>query len=66
MTYGTTMVIGQAMQGHLSPLYPSPPGDPDGSCHSNIIYLHNTRGIPKNKINMGIPFWGINWQTSKY
>jgi chitinase len=29
-----------------------------------MVYLHNTRGIPKNKINMGIPFWGINWQAS--
>jgi chitinase len=29
-----------------------------------MFYLHNTRGIPKNKINMGIPFWGINWQAS--
>ena len=63
MTYGTHGNW-SSHAGHLSPLYPSPPGDPDGSCHSNMVYLHNTRGIPKNKINMGIPFWGINWQAS--
>lgn len=63
MTYGTHGNW-SSHAGHLSPLYPSPPGDPDGSCHSNMFYLHNTRGIPKNKINMGIPFWGINWQAS--
>ena len=43
--------------GHNSPLYPSPPGDPDGSCSTGINYLLYTRGIPENKINLGLPFW---------
>jgi chitinase len=43
--------------GHNSPLYQSPPGDPDGSCSTGISYLSNTRGIPDNQLNLGLPFW---------
>ena len=50
--------------GHNSPLYPSPPGDPDGSVSTGISYLVNNRGLPASKINMGIPFWGKKYQTS--
>ena len=50
--------------GHNSPLFPSPPGDPDGSVSTGISYLVNTRGLPVSKINMGIPFWGKKYQTS--
>jgi len=50
--------------GHNSPLYPSPPGDPDGSVSTGISYLVNNRGLPPSKINMGIPFWGKKYQTS--
>ncbi len=50
--------------GHNSPLYPSPPGDPDGSVSTGITYLVNTRGLPASKINMGMPFWGKKYQTS--
>ena len=50
--------------GHNSPLFPSPPGDSDGSVSTGIDYLVNTRGLPNSKINMGIPFWGKKYQTS--
>ena len=50
--------------GHNSPLYQSPPGDPDGSCHTGINYLVNTRGIPESQINMGLPFWGLQYNSS--
>jgi len=29
-----------------------------------MSYLIDSRGIPKNKINMGLPFWGIKWESS--
>ena len=63
MTYGTHGNW-SSHSGHLAPLYSSPPSDFDGSCHTNINYLSNTRGIPKNKINMGMPFWGVEWESS--
>jgi len=50
--------------GHNSPLYQSPPGDADGSVQTGINYLVNTRGLPENKINMGIPFWGKKYNAS--
>ena len=50
--------------GHNSPLYQSPPGDVDGSVQTGINYLVNTRGLPENKINMGIPFWGKKYNAS--
>ena len=51
--------------GHNSPLYQSPPGDPDGSVETGINYLLNTRGVPESKVNMGIPFWGKKYNTSQ-
>jgi len=63
MTYGTHGDWSNHV-GHLAPLYPSPPGDPDGSCDTNMDYLHSSRNIPKEKINMGIPFWGLQWESS--
>jgi GH18 family chitinase len=63
MTYGTHGNW-SSHSGHLAPLYSSPPNDPDGSCHANMNYLSNTRGIPKNKLNMGMPFWGVEWESS--
>ena len=50
--------------GHNSPLYQSPPGDPDGSCQTGMNYLILTRGIPANQINLGLPFWGIQFNAS--
>ena len=35
--------------GHNSPLYQSPPGDPDGSCQTGINYLLLTRGVPADQ-----------------
>ncbi len=49
--------------GHNSPLYQSPQGDPDGSVQTGINYLIS-RGIPPEKLNMGIPFWGKQYNTS--
>ena len=49
--------------GHNAPLYPSPIGDPDGSVSTGINYLLNTRGIEPNKLNMGIPFYGIEYNA---
>ena len=63
MTYGTHGDW-SSHSGHLAPLYSSPPGDPDGSCHTNINYLSTTRSIPKSKINLGMPFWGLKWESS--
>ena len=63
MTYGTHGNW-STHSGHLAPLYSSPPGDVDGSCHIGMDYLSNDRGIPKSKINMGLPFWGIQWESS--
>ena len=63
MTYGTHGNW-SSHSGHLAPLYSSPPGDPDGSCHASMNYLSNTRSIPKNKLNMGMPFWGVKWESS--
>ena len=62
MTYGTHGNW-SSHSGHLSPLYPSPAGDPDGSCHDNIFYLSTIRNIPKSKINIGMPFWGLKWNS---
>ena len=50
--------------GHNSPLYQSPPGDPDGSCSTGISYLSNTRGIPDSQLNLGLPFWGKKYNSS--
>ena len=63
MTYGTHGDWSNHV-GHLAPLYASPPEDPDGSCDTNMDYLHNSRNIPKEKINMGMPFWGLKWESS--
>ena len=49
--------------GHNSPLYQSPPGDPDGSVETGINYLVNTRGLPETKVNIGIPFWGKKYNA---
>ena len=50
--------------GHNAPLYPSPPGDPEGSVSIGINYLLNTRGIESNKLNVGIPFYGKEYNAS--
>lgn len=49
--------------GHNAPLY-APPTDYDGSAHQGIQYLHVTRGIPKNKMTLGVPFYGKQFTAS--
>ena len=44
-------------------MFQSPPGDSDGSCSTGIGYLATTRGIPREKINLGVPFWGKKYST---
>lgn len=53
-----------AHAGHNSPLFQSPPGDPDGSCSTGIGYLTSTRGVPRHQINLGLPFWGKKYQAT--
>jgi len=43
--------------GHNSPLY-APPNDPCGSVHDGIQYIRFTRNVPRQKIVLGIPFYG--------
>lgn len=50
--------------GHNAPLYPSPPNDPDGSVHTGINYLINTRGVSPDMINLGIPFYGKQYNAT--
>lgn len=49
--------------GHNSPLY-HPSTCSDGSCDSGIKYLINTRQVPKNKVLMGIPFYGREFNAA--
>ena len=50
--------------GHNAPLYQSPPGDADGAVHTGINYLLNTRNIPVEKLNLGVPFYGKKFNAS--
>lgn len=43
--------------GHNAPLY-SPSSDLEGSVHESVVYLSETRGISKDKIVLGVPFYG--------
>ena len=49
--------------GHNSPLY-TPSNDHCGSVHDGINYIHVSRGIPKEKILMGIPFYGKSFNAT--
>ena len=48
--------------GHNAPLFVSG-GDTHGSIHGGITYL-NGRGIPKEQMVMGIPFYGRQYRSS--
>ena len=50
--------------GHNSPLYSSPSNDPDGSCHTSINYILNTRHLDPTKVNMGLSFYGKEFAAS--
>ena len=49
--------------GHNAPLYPSPASDLDGAISTGFNYLSNTRGIPKDKINIGLAFYGKKYNA---
>jgi chitinase len=49
--------------GHNAPLY-APPTDFDGSVDEGVQYLTNTRKIPKEKIHLGLPFYGREFNAS--
>jgi chitinase len=49
--------------GHNSPLYASG-GDRCGSVDSGIRYLTQTRGLPKDKVLLGVPFYGRGFNAS--
>jgi len=50
--------------GHNAPLYPSPSNDPDGSVSTGINYLINVRNIPVEKVNLGLAFYGKEYNSS--
>jgi len=50
--------------GHNSPLYSSG-GDQCGSVNDGYYYLTGTRGVPKEKILIGIPFYGRQFSASR-
>jgi len=52
-----------AHSGHNAPLY-QPPGDYDGAVDVGMFYLHNTRGIPKDQLTVGMPFYGKEFNTA--
>jgi len=52
-----------AHAGHNAPLY-QPPGCNDGAIDVGMIYLHNTRGIPKNQLTVGMPFYGKEFNSA--
>ena len=49
--------------GHNAPLYPSP-DDACGSVDETCVYLTDTRGIAKDKLCIGLPFYGRKFYTS--
>jgi chitinase len=50
--------------GHNSPLY-APATDFDGSAHQGVQYLRGQRGLPKEKIHLGMPFYGKECSASR-
>jgi chitinase len=53
-----------AHAGHNAPLY-APTTDLDGSAHQGIQYLSINRRIPKEKIHLGLPFYGREFNASR-
>ena len=51
--------------GHNSPLYP-PAQNNNGSVQSGMLYLNQTRNVPKEQILLGIPFYGRGCNAKGY
>ena len=51
--------------GHNSPLYPPAQND-NGSVQAGMWYLNRTRNVPKEKILIGIPFYGRGCNAKGY
>lgn len=49
--------------GHNAPLYSSV-FDSDGSANDGVKYLNVTRGIPKQKVMLGVPFYGKEFNSA--
>jgi len=49
--------------GHNAPLYQSQ-SDHCGSVNTGMEYLHKTRGIPKDQLTVGMPFYGKEFNSS--
>jgi chitinase len=62
MTYGYHGAF-SSHSGPIAPLYQSPL-DNDGAVSFSVGYMYYTRKIPQNKLLLGIPFFGIRFNTS--
>ncbi|MCG3156016.1 MAG: hypothetical protein DKINENOH_02624 [bacterium] len=50
--------------GHNAPLF-APASEYDGSAHQGILYLRDQRGVPKEKIHLGVPFYGREFNATR-
>lgn len=48
---------------HNAPLYAPAAGDPDFNCHSAVQHLIEDYGVPAEKLNMGVAFYGRSVTT---
>ena len=62
MTYGYHGSF-SGHSGPLAPLYQSPL-DNDGAVSFSVGYMYYTRKIPQNKLLLGIPFFGLSFNTA--
>jgi chitinase len=62
MTYGYHGSF-SAHSGPVAPLYQSPL-DNDGAVSFSVGYMYYTRKVPQNKLLLGIPFFGLSFNTA--
>ena len=62
MTYGYHGLF-SSHSGHNAPLYQSPQ-DNDGAVSYSVGYMYFTRKVPQNKLLLGVPFFGLRFNTS--